>query len=208
MIIYHAAYDLNFFGISTLVIEGTFWTVFARITQIIFIITTGITCALGSNVRKQVTHSIVLLTIAMTITLITWIFFGDLSIKFGILHFFAVAILLAIPLKKLGYWNTLLGSVILGISVFINHKTAIPWLFPLGFTTASFQSLDFFPLIPWFGVFLLGVAFGSWIKDVNFEKYRPFFVNPILEKIGQRSFLIYLIHQPIILTAIFGFTRL
>ena len=35
-------------------------------------------------------------------------------------------------------------------------------LAPLGITPTYYPAVDYFPLIPWFGVVLLGIWFGNW----------------------------------------------
>lgn len=205
MIIFHLAFDLNFFGIYSIPINGFFWTAFARIIQIIFIVSAGITCALSSNQARQIKHAGYLFLMSFGITFVTWIFFGDSSVKFGILHFFAVSILLAIPFKKIGLGNILIGGIILVGSFFMPKETTIEWIFPIGLITPAFKSLDFFPLIPWFGLFLQGVALGAYIKKKNLlVNYRPFLVeSKTLEKIGRHSLIIYIFHQPVLIFGLY-----
>lgn len=80
-------------------------------------------------------------------------------------------------------------------------KTGLEWL---GFRTAAFSSSDYFPLIPWFFLFLAGFYFWTLIKDTKFvERTRSINCKPINE-IGRNTIWVYLIHQPvlIVITAI------
>ncbi|WP_369425780.1 heparan-alpha-glucosaminide N-acetyltransferase domain-containing protein [Methanothrix sp.] len=77
------------------------------------------------------------------------------------------------------------------------------WLLPLGMAPSDFTSLDYVPLIPWFGVFLLGMSAGMCLYP---NGRRRFDIPPAppcsrgwIITAGRRSLLIYLIHQPIIL---------
>jgi uncharacterized membrane protein len=81
-------------------------------------------------------------------------------------------------------------------------------LFPLGFTGLGFASGDFFPLMPWFFLFLGGTYFGIIVKNGDcpgfFYKTRVKF----LARIGRYTIWIYLLHVPIamlILWLIFGY---
>ena len=64
-------------------------------------------------------------------------------------------------------------------------------------------TLDYFPLLPWFGITLLGLVVGDWLYSGNerrfkmpdLSRYKPI---KIFQWIGQHSLVIYLLHQPII----------
>ena len=202
MIIFHLAFDAAFFlGLKIDVFSG-YWQLIARFVQIVFMITTGITVAFRSqkNVSSQFLHAGKIFLYAMLITFVTWILFKDQAVYFGILHFFAVAIVLAIPLVRFGGWNSLLGLAILFISYF----------FPFHGASSSVQPLDYFPLLPWFGVFLQGVAIGCVVykkgeRDpfVRGTSFVPQKIRELLRCMGRRSLLVYLIHQPILVGLIY-----
>jgi uncharacterized membrane protein len=203
MVIYHVAFDLHFFGVYTFALKDFPWAQLAQSVQVIFITTTGFTFALSTNKPKQLRHIKILIICALSISLVTWLLFHTSFVKFGILHFFAVAMLLTLPLKKLGTWNSLIGlpfllAFLLLPSFNIDHQLP-PWLFPLYYPPDQLKALDYFPLIPWYGLFLQGVALGSFLKKNNYlSGYSPFITSPLLEKIGSRTLWIYLVHQPFI----------
>ncbi len=206
MVIFHAAYDANFLGVADVEVWEGGWLVLARMTQVLFIGMAGVTMAF-SSVPRRLYHSAVLLGWGMVITLITWVLFKEQAVKFGVLHFYAVAGVLALPLVRLRAWNGLLGAGVLAASFWVKDFTVtLPWLFPLGLTPPGFQSLDYFPLLPWFGLFLVGMAassvlygperwswHGAWLKD------RPWSGMKFFETAGRYSLWIYLLHQPILI---------
>jgi uncharacterized membrane protein len=83
-------------------------------------------------------------------------------------------------------------------------------LLPFGILPDDYISMgDYLPLVPWLGVFLVGMALGRILyanKETAFpgapkivrQLARPF------ELIGRHSLFVYLIHQPILLAILFG----
>jgi uncharacterized membrane protein len=79
----------------------------------------------------------------------------------------------------------------------------------LGFHQANVwqYTVDYFPLIPWFGVSLLGVVMGDLLycgdrrrfRMPDLSKYRPV---KVFQWAGQHSLGIYLFHQPVIAGAL------
>ncbi|MDE6660119.1 MAG: DUF1624 domain-containing protein, partial [Eubacterium sp.] len=69
---------------------------------------------------------------------------------------------------------------------------------PLGFYNSSFQSADYFPLLPWLFMFLFGAIFGKYAKE---EKLPAFAYNShsrVLQFVGKNSLWFYLAHQPVL----------
>ena len=209
MIIFHIAFDLESLHIYDFVLGEYPWNFMARFAQITFIFLAGMTYMLsyekhllsekGRVIWGQFKHAFLFFGFAMIISLITWILFRDQAVKFGILHFFAVATILTIPLSRLKIWNGVLGILVLVSSLWIPKFDASWWFYPFGVNLQAPTDLDYFPLFPWYGLFLLGVGFASvlirfWTRHI----YTPIFRNAFLEKIGRKSLVIYLLHQPII----------
>ncbi|PIQ78606.1 hypothetical protein COV82_00380 [Candidatus Peregrinibacteria bacterium CG11_big_fil_rev_8_21_14_0_20_46_8] len=195
MIIFHLVFDLDLFDVIEIDMQQTFWQGLALFVQIIFIVTTGITLVIASErgLRPRIVHAAKIFAFGMIITLVTSLLFPERAVVFGILHFMGVAIVLALPLLRFSMWNALLGAAII---------LATPWLAPLIQIDASGQPLDYFPLAPWFGVFLIGVAIGGAWYAKRAPGNIPGRGSEIASSIARHSLAIYLLHQPILVALI------
>ncbi|MEO6024053.1 MAG: heparan-alpha-glucosaminide N-acetyltransferase domain-containing protein, partial [Burkholderiales bacterium] len=68
-----------------------------------------------------------------------------------------------------------------------------------GLMTTKPITEDYVPLLPWFGMVLIGVAVGHWIKArAPFKDWRArSLVTKALVWGGRHSLILYLLHQPI-----------
>ena len=124
---------------------------------------------------------------------------------FGILHFIGLSIILVPPFLKRPFWSLPAGVFcIIAGNYLENFRFGFPWLLWLGFIPEQFFTVDYFPLLPWFGVFLLGVFLGNLL----YPGYRRVFCLPDLSGnipvkgmafLGRHSLVIYLLHQPVLL---------
>lgn len=210
MVLYHTVYDLNFFQMYNLDLNSILWVLVSKAAQIIFIVSAGITFTLSyerairlkkrKGLSAKIRHIMTLSGLALLITFITWGLFGEeQAVTFGILHFFAVATVITIPFYRFGTWNSTIGVLIMAAGIFMPKFDTSWWLYPIGLYSQTSLALDYFPLLPWFGVFLEGVAIGSLLVRFNIlQRYKPMVRQLVLEKIGRRSLMMYLVHQPII----------
>lgn len=202
MVAFHAAFDVDFFTAFPVDVKHGFWLFVARFVQIVFVSTTGMTLAIShyrsgrTRVGARLRHAAFVFGWGMAITAVTWVLFREQAVRFGILHFLGVSMVLALPLLRFGLWNILFGFVVFGLAwIFRDVTVDFSWGFPLGFRNAAFQSLDYFPLFPWFGLFLLGAAAGSaWIK----KPWHYLHTGGVLAWLGRHSLIIYLAHQPVL----------
>lgn len=135
----------------------------------------------------------------------TWLALGpELAIRFGILHFIGVSIMIAYPFLRYRWSNLVLGVMLIGLGKYLQSQTFnLPWLVWLGFEPANHAYLDHFPLIKWFGVVLLGIFAGNLLYPANHPIIRlpdlsQLWPVPLLRQLGHRSLAIYLIHQPLL----------
>ncbi|MCL1806452.1 MAG: DUF1624 domain-containing protein [Oscillospiraceae bacterium] len=107
-------------------------------------------------------------------------------ITFGILHLLAVCVLLYTLLHKC--------KIIIPVSAL-----GAAYLLSNGITQwPDTPSADYFPLVPWFFVFLFGVWLGGSIREGKFPKWFYEVKIPLFPAIGRKTLLIYLLHQPVL----------
>lgn len=198
MITFHVVFDLrDIYNYPVNYMSGVFYYV-GKASAILFMLVSGISCSFSKN---NVKRGLRIFAIAMGITVATYIFDPALIIKFGILHFFGISMIL-FPLFKPLNKNILilLATLIIAAGNLMSTiNVTSEYLFPLGLTTGSFTSSDYYPLFPWFGVFLYGAA----LSKIFYKEKKSIFNftipdNPIMF-IGRHSLAVYVIHQPITL---------
>jgi len=213
MVFYHLGYDLNdFCGIKKLAgisidVSGTGIAVAQFFFAGLFILLSGISSTLSrSNVRR----ALKLLVVALAVTAVTYFFDASQPILFGILHCLGASILI--------YGLTLEGSkartcaaaaaAVLIISAALRYfpgrlNVDFNWLLPFGIHSDAYASFDYFPLLPWFSVFLAGTALGKSVygrkRSLLPGRWPETFVNAA----GRHSLLIYIVHQPVILAVLY-----
>ncbi|MBS3061118.1 MAG: DUF1624 domain-containing protein [Candidatus Diapherotrites archaeon] len=210
MILFHFLFDYNFFvGPRFDVYSGVFFWL-GRVAAFLFVFVAGLSLYVRVFRRNLdgygliadfVSRGLFLLGIGFLITLFTLVFFPDYVIWFGVLHLLGVATMLSIPFvsrPRFSFWAGI--AVVAAGIVFSQNGTWVPdWivLFPF-----SFQTFDYFPLFPWFGVFLLGIAAadrffpkGQKTRVFGWVSGRPV---RLLGFLGRHSLVLYLVHQPVL----------
>ncbi len=183
-----------------------------------FLLISGICVTLGSRcIRRGLTvFSAGMLCTAITAGIV-FLGFADKSllIRFGILHCLGICMLLWPVFKKFpAIVLASLGVLLAALGLYIGEHiyTNCPYLFFLGLRSISFSSSDYFPLLPNFGYFLIGAAFGkSFYREKttllpNINAHNPFL--RFLQMCGRHSLWIYLLHQPVLIAALFIITKL
>jgi len=200
MVAYHFGYDLTelagvrrVLGIDFDLLSGPFQVAVAVFAGI-FVVLCGVSSSLTrSNVRR----GIKLLAAALLVTTASYIFSPEEVILFGILH--CLLLEKAQPLACLGA-SAAVFAISLAVPALIKDiPIRSDWLLAFGIHSDAFSSFDYFPLLPWLGVFLTGAAFGKRFyasRQSLLPWGRPI---PPINAAGRYSLWIYLIHQPILL---------
>ncbi len=141
-----------------------------------------------------------LLIFAAFITLFTAIFVPEGTVYFGILHFFAISSFLIPIFMKYHDLNPIAAVLIILSGIYLQTKEfSFPYLLWLGFMPENFTTFDYFPMLPWLGVLLLGIYSG---KNIMTRTNNIKFNNISAEVFvfwGRNSLTVYLIHQPLLI---------
>ena len=209
MVGYHLLFDLgDFAGVKTFLgfstnLSTTAWTIAQLFFAQLFVILSGTS---GTLSRNNIRRGLRLLAVSLLVSAATYIFDPAQAVFFGILQCLAVSMLIyGAAFEKAGAaacaaWGAIgvgLAAVLPVLKKALTIRT--DWLLPFGLPSPSFSSFDYFPLIPWFGVFLLGAALG---KSVYASKRSLLLWSPprtFINVAGRHSLLIYIAHQPVII---------
>ena len=205
MIVYHAAFDLNWFHIiSADFNHDRFWLSFRDLIVSSFLLLVGVSLALASRAGispKRFWRRIAIVgACAMLVTVGSYVTFPKTFITFGILHCIVVSSILGWPLVRFPRAALIVGIVVIVVGVAIGLPLFdLPWLNWVGLMTHKPATEDYVPLLPWFGVVLVGVSIGCWLLERHMRDLRQISrASPKwLTWLGRHSLLVYMIHQPI-----------
>lgn len=206
MIVVHFVYDLTAFG--GLELEVPYWVqLIQNYGNLFFILLSGICATLAGRSFKRgvVVFGAGLLISYATLFMEYVLGFQRIAIWFGVLHLLGVSMMLFPLLRKLPHWAMLLlGAALAALGYWMaTVEVGVPFLFPLGLRQPGFfTGSDYFPLLPFFGWFVIGAGLGklvyrrkqSLLPRVNAD----FFLLRFLCFVGRHSLEIYLLHQPIL----------
>jgi uncharacterized membrane protein len=219
MVVSNFVTDVSFFGIYDINIYSGFWLYFARLVVSMFILLAGISLTLSySGVRSKTSCEIhkkylirgaKIFSLGMAITLVTWIFIRQSFVLFGILHLIGVSIVLGHFLLKRPKASLLLGVFLVLSGIYLQSLSfGFPWLVWLGFRPEGFYSVDYVPLLPWFGLFLIGMFLGNMLYPDGKRRFRlgnsESRLFAPLQFLGRNSLKIYFIHQPVLILALWA----
>lgn len=213
VVLFHIVWDLEFTGMIRGVAQHPVWLLFGRSLAGTFMFLVGVSLVLAHHdtirVRPFIRRLLTIALCAAAITVVTWFAFPESFIYFGILHAITAATLLGMLFLRTSVPVCLAAAVIvLILSVFLDLSAFnTRWLAWMGFAERPPPSNDFVPIFPWVGVTLLGMASAklfSLRRDQNFPADPPVqgWLARLLVWMGHRSLLIYLVHQPILLSII------
>ena len=197
MLVFHALWDLELFGALP---AGTMETPIADVVQYVFggsfILISGLLVLRG---RQPLRRGFVLLCLGLAVAVVTTLI--ALPVQFGILTLLGLCMLLCgalrgTLLKLRGAWMAAACALLFaGTWVLTAHvRVEAGWLFPLGLRRADFFSADYWPVLPWAFLYLLGAALGGFLPETAKTRGAP----KALTFLGRHSLVIYLVHQPVL----------
>jgi uncharacterized membrane protein len=219
MVVYHLTYDLDNFGGYDIESTSGFWAYFADVTASAFLLVVGISLAISYSrasagarnhglFGKYLRRGLRIFAYGMALTVVFFVLQMGV-VAFGILQLIGVSIILAYPLLSYRLPNLFLGILVFGVGAYMmaqDVSSESPWLLPFGVVPENLFMPDYRPLLPWFGVVLIGLFAGNVLYGDNkrpVAKRAPVVARPLLP-LGRNSLFIYLIHQPILIALLAG----
>ncbi len=218
MVIYHLYFDLvYFYGVDFgKLIDTVFdwWQPFIAGT---FIFVSGIAANYSKNSFKR---GVSCFFIGMAFTFATAIITPEAPIYFGVLHLLGVCMMIY---GFIGRFTScipwVIGLVIFMLLYFLTINVHNGYMgfnrlftidmpdflynarlfFPLGFPSPTFASLDYFPLLPHFMLFMAGSSLGVLFKSGGAAKGMYMVRFSGLAFIGRHALLVYILHQPVLI---------
>ena len=162
--------------------------------------------------RRHARRAAQVLGAALLVSLVTRIALGDEYVRFGILHCIGVAMLLAPAFVRLGPWNLVLGAAAVAAGLAVRDEAlGGPDVLALvtGFAIDGEGGVDRYPLLPWFGPVLIGLALGRllypegrrgpWTAHLPDPPPRPL---ALAGAPGRHALPVYLVHQPVLIALV------
>jgi len=216
MVIHHLLYNLVYFlDEPEWLFTNPVFDVLHYIFAGLFIFLSGVSSRFS---RGNIRRGLIALALAFAISAVTY--YMEMPIWFGVLHLLGFSMLFFGLTRKL--WDliprkaapvifvalTVAGSL---ATANIKLQAVNPilriCLSVLGWPQPGFVSYDYFPILPWIFVSLLGTWAGLYIVERKlptrfYEATLPFF-----PAIGRKALLIYIVHQPVLYALVMGIKR-
>ena len=220
MFVFHICWDLSFFALIPQTIEfDPRFHAFGHAIAASFIGLAGVGLTLaarnGLDWAQALRRLAKIAAAALAITVATYFIFPDAYIYFGILHLIAVAGLLSLPFLNAPAWLVAIAAAIALAAPLVAAQPAFnaDALLWLGLGTKTPITNDWRPLLPWFGVMLVGVLLGRVILarglPSRLADWRPASLPARALVLGGRhSLLLYLVHQPVFIAIVFVISML
>ena len=201
MVVYHFLYDLYIFGVlSASQLFSAPLNALERFICCSFILLAGASARFS---RNNLRHGLTVLAAGVVVEIGAAV--GGQTIRWGVLMLLGTSMAIwhfaGRRLEKLPGWILAVsGGILFFLTRWWTGTAAAPvgWLYPLGFTTPGFYSADYFPLFPWFFLFLAGTALGGWCLKHREVRLLAAPLPGALTWPGRHSLLIYVLHQPVL----------
>ncbi len=209
MIAYHFTFDINLFArLGIDFNQDPLWLGFRAVIVSLFLLLVGVSQSLvqqqGFDRLRYLRRLVLLIVCAGLVTLGSRMMFPTTYIFFGILHLIALASILGLLTIRLGRLGLVAGIVMIIMGIFFSHawfdQPALQWI---GLMTHKPFAEDYVPLLPWFGVVLVGQFLGQLLyrrpagaRIRDWSSTAPPF--RLLAFSGRHSLMIYMVHQPVL----------
>jgi uncharacterized membrane protein len=231
MTVYHFCWDLHLFGwVQLQMLRDPFWWLQRTAIVTLFVGCAGaaqaIAMAQGQSWLRFWRRWAQVAGCALLVSLGSWLMFPRTYIHFGVLHGLAVMlVLIRLLAPALERWPVLPWCMAIGVMA---SKALSPsdifspewaqlfngrWLNGLGLVDRKPVTEDYVPVLPWFAVMLIGYALGrAWHRQRGAMPTTPparphhaaVAVWLRLAPLGRWSLSYYMLHQPVMLGALWA----
>ena len=217
MVAYHLLHNLVvFLGAPIWMFHNPAFVVLQPFFSGLFIFLSGVSSRFS---RSNIKRGLLALVVAAAVTIATEII--GMPIWWGVLHLLAFCMVFFGLTQKL--WDKIPEIILPVVFVILIIAGAVatanihitcphPWLryivSVLGWRQEGFVSFDFFPILPWMFIFMLGTWAGIYIKDRKLPEWFYGYKVPIFPIVGRKALLIYILHQPILYGVVIGIRQL
>lgn len=215
MILFHFCFDLAYFGLADFnFYRDSFWLNARTVILSSFLLLVGVSLVLatqgGIDTRRYLRRLAMIVAASLLVSAGTWWLFAERFVFFGVLHFIALASVLGLVFVRAGWFSLLAGIAVIALDVYYQS----PWFDVvgrrwIGLMTHKPATEDYVPLVPWFGVVLLGIFAGPALQRLA-RRLQPRRVPApfgVLATAGRHSLMIYLLHQPVLMGALALYVR-
>lgn len=207
MVLFHFAFALYYLKGFEIDVFSGFWQALGLFAGTLFVFIVGVSLSLSFSKGRRFFHFIRrgsgIFALGIFITFATFLAFPNDFVMFGILHLIGASIILAFPFLRFKKLNALLGAALVAFGIALKTMAfSFPWLLPFGFFPQGFSTLDYYPLLPWFGIVLLGIAFGNFLypkgkRCFKIAEFKSSFCSAFCF-LGRHSLFIYFAEFPVI----------
>ncbi len=213
MVIHHLLFDVvEFLGAPSWLFTNPVFNILHYFFAGLFIFLSGLSSQLS---RSNIKRGVKVLIVALVLTLVTSLPIIDMPIRFGILHLLGFCMVfygltrkawdaVPRPIAPILYVVLLVGTA-LAVKL-INIDASFLWM--LGWAQPDFYSADYFPILPWVFVFLLGTWAGFYVVERRLPDWFYTTRVKILPAVGKKALLIYILHQPVLYGIVMGIVYL
>lgn len=220
MVLFHLCYDLRYlYGYNLAFFQPPFQDIWRCSISWTFLFIAGCMCTFSRNGLKRALRY---LGVALAVYLVTTIAAVDTPISFGIIFCMGGSTLVEYLLQRLGCSpaGIVAACVLFACFLFLQGVPhgyvgigslrcalpaswyATPYLSWLGLPGPNFASGDYYPLIPYTFMFLVGTSVAHYWRAHGYPSWMAHVTCKPLEAVGKLALPIYVVHQPLLLAVL------